>query len=138
MSMYPPELIQPFRDELTRIGAKELMTPAEVDAWIDEKGTGLLVINSVCGCAAGAARPAVAMAMRHGKKPARFATVFAGQDKEATSRARERFVGIPPSSPSMALVKDGKVVGFVHRHQIERRSPEEIANDLVGLFEQHA
>ena len=138
MSMYPPELVQPFRDELTRLGAQELMTPAAVDAWIDAPGLGLLVVNSVCGCAAGAARPGVALAMRHAKRPARLATVFAGQDREATARARERFVGVPPSSPALALVKDGKLVGFVHRHQIERRSPDEIANDLIGLFEANA
>lgn len=135
--MYDPELVQPFREELTRIGAKELLTPAEVDAWMAQGGSGLLVINSVCGCAAGSARPAVALAMQHQKRPARFATVFAGQDKEATARAREHFTGVPPSSPSVALVKDGKLVAFLPRHRIERRSPEDIATDLVAMFDQH-
>ncbi|MCA8966439.1 MAG: BrxA/BrxB family bacilliredoxin [Planctomycetes bacterium] len=135
--MYDPELIRPFREELTRIGAKELLTAPEVDAWLAEGGSGLLVINSVCGCAAGSARPGVGIAMQHPTRPERFATVFAGQDKEATAQARAHFADVPPSSPSIALVVDGKLVDFLPRHRIERRMPQEIAQDLVAMFEKH-
>ncbi len=135
--MYDPELVRPFREELTRIGAQELLTPADVDAWMAQGGSGLLVINSVCGCAAGSARPAVGMAMQHARRPARFATVFAGQDKEATARAREHFAAVPPSSPSVALVVDGKLVDFLPRSRIERRMPGDIAEDLVAMFDKH-
>ena len=135
--MYDPELIRPMREELTRIGAQELLSSTDVDSWIADDASGLLVINSVCGCAAGAARPGVAQAMQNAKKPARFATVFAGQDKDATARAREHFASVPPSSPSVALVKDGKLVDFLPRQRIEGRSPDQIAADLTAMFDAH-
>lgn len=136
--MYDPDMVRPMREELTTIGFTELTTPAAVDAWMDDKGhTGLLVINSVCGCAAGMARPGVRMALQQGTKPQRLATVFAGQDKDATAKARGRFAHIPPSSPSMALVKDGQVVDFLPRHRIEGRSAEQVCSDLVAMFQKH-
>jgi putative YphP/YqiW family bacilliredoxin len=136
--MYDPELIRPMREELTSAGFRELKTPDEVNAWIDDKSaTGLLVINSVCGCAAGMARPGVRMAIEHGSHPHRLATVFAGQDREATAQARARFSQVPPSSPSMALFKDGELVEFLPRHRIEGRSAEEVRDDLVAMFEKH-
>lgn len=135
--MYPPELVQPMREELTSVGFEELSTAADVDRWIDEKASGLLVINSVCGCAAGMARPGVKAAITHANKPDRIATVFAGQDKEATAQARSRFAHIPPSSPSMALFKDGEVVDFLPRHRIEGRSADEVCGDLVAMFDKH-
>lgn len=136
--MYDPTLIQPMRDELTRIGARELLDAAAVDQWVTQnKGTGLLVINSVCGCAAGMARPGVALAMRHASRPRHFATVFAGQDKEATARARSHITNLPPSSPSMALFKDGKLVDFLPRLRIEGRSAQDVANDLIAMFDKH-
>jgi putative YphP/YqiW family bacilliredoxin len=135
--MYDPQLIQPMREELTSAGFHELTTAADVDKWIDDKQSGLLVINSVCGCAAGMARPGVRMAIQHGTKPSRLATVFAGQDKEATAQARSRFGHIPPSSPSMALFKDGAVVDFLPRHRIEGRSAEDVSSDLVAMFDKH-
>lgn len=136
--MYDPELVQPMREELTRLGAEELMTPEAVDTWVaDRERTGLLVVNSVCGCAAGMARPGVALALQHQKRPERLATVFAGQDREATARARQHFGGIPPSSPSMALFKNGQVVAFLPRHRIEGRSAEDVGAELAAMFEQH-
>ena len=135
---YDPQLVAPMRAELTQAGAQELTNPTEVDQFMDNKtGTALLVVNSVCGCAAGGARPAVALALEHSTKPDRVATVFAGQDVEATQRAREHFADFPPSSPSMALLKDGLVVHFVPRHMIEGRSAQEIAFDLVEAFDKH-
>jgi putative YphP/YqiW family bacilliredoxin len=135
--MYPPELVQPMREELTQLGAEELMTPEAVDTWVADQGSGLLVVNSVCGCAAGMARPGVGIAMQHARRPARLATVFAGQDREATARARGHFGQIPPSSPSMALFKDGKLVDFLPRHKIEGRTAQDVAGDLVAMFEKH-
>jgi len=135
--MYDPELVRPMREELTSIGFQELTTPQSVDAWLDAKQSGLLVINSVCGCAAGMARPGVRMALQHRTKPQRLATVFAGQDKEATAKARGRFAHIPPSSPSMAIVKDGQVVDFLPRHRIEGRSAEQVRDELVAMFDKH-
>ena len=126
-----------MREELTSIGAQELLSATDVDTWMADSESGLLVINSVCGCAAGAARPGIAMAMQSAKKPARFATVFAGQDKDATAKAREHFGEVPPSSPSVALVKDGKLVDFLPRQRIEGRSPDQIAGDLTAMFDQH-
>jgi len=126
-----------MREELTSVGFEELSTAADVDRWIDEKASGLLVINSVCGCAAGMARPGVKAAITHANKPDRIATVFAGQDKEATAQARSRFAHIPPSSPSMALFKDGEVVDFLPRHRIEGRSADEVCGDLVAMFDKH-
>lgn len=127
-----------MREELTRIGFQELLTPGDVDGWVDDAAkTGLLVINSVCGCAAGMARPGVRMALQHGRRPQRLATVFAGQDKDATAKARGRFAHIPPSSPSVALFKNGVVVDFLPRHRIEGRSAEQVCADLVAMFDKH-
>ncbi len=132
---YSPMLVKPMREELTAAGVKELTTAAEVEAWMNEKtGTAMLVVNSVCGCAAGAARPAVRLAMQSADRPDRVATVFAGQDLEATARARAQFADIPPSSPSIALFKDGELVYFVPRHRIEGRSAQQLADDLAGAF----
>jgi putative YphP/YqiW family bacilliredoxin len=135
---YDPMLVAPMREELTRLGVQELLTAGEVDDWFGQQsGSGLLVINSVCGCAAGQARPSVALAMQHQNRPDRMATVFAGQDLEATARAREHFAEFPPSSPSMILVADGELVHFVPRHRIESRSAEEIASELTEAFDRH-
>jgi putative YphP/YqiW family bacilliredoxin len=133
-------MVQPMRDELTRIGFKELRTPEEVVEALEgegKNGTALIVVNSVCGCAAGLARPAVAKALTHEKKPDHLYTVFAGQDKEATAKAREYFEGEPPSSPSFDLMKDGKLVHMIHRHQIEDRGLDEIAADLTAAFDKY-
>ncbi|GGJ05916.1 UPF0403 protein YqiW [Alicyclobacillus cellulosilyticus] len=131
-------MIQPMREELTQIGFQELRTPEEVDAVLQQKtGTTLIVVNSVCGCAGGIARPGVAMALQGDKRPDRLVTVFAGQDKEATARAREYFEGLPPSSPSMFLFKDGKLVAALHRSDIEGTSPEHVAARLREWFEQY-
>jgi putative YphP/YqiW family bacilliredoxin len=125
-----------MREELTEIGVKEVKTPSEVDVMMEESKTGttLLVINSVCGCAAGNARPAVRIALGHEKTPDRIYTVFAGQDKEATSRAREYFSDYPPSSPSFAFFKDGEIKAMVPRHRVEGRSANEVADDLIMVF----
>lgn len=134
--MYPEPLLIPMRHELTRLGIEEWRTADAVDAALAEhKGTTMVVVNSVCGCAARNARPAVAMAMAHEKKPASAASVFAGQDREATERARDYFVGYPPSSPSIALIKDGEVVFMLERHRIEGRGAPEIAAELTRAFE---
>ena len=133
---YDPMMVQPMREELTRIGVKELRTPAEVDAFLTPKtGTTLLVINSVCGCAAGNARPGIRLALDHQAKPDRVATVFAGQDLEATAKARTYFPQFPPSSPSFVFLKDGKPAHYIPRHQIEGRDPLSVANDLIKSFE---
>lgn len=133
---YMLDMVQPMRDELTRLGIKELRTPEEVQEHLpNAKGTTLVVVNSVCGCAAGQARPGVAQALQHDVTPDNLYTVFAGQDKEATAQAREYFAPYPPSSPSIALMKDGKLVHFIERHQIENRSAEEIAGDLTAAFD---
>lgn len=134
--MFPEEMIRPMRQELTSIGFSELLTPDDVDrALKSEKGTVLVVVNSVCGCAAGRARPAVARALSNSSKPDKLATVFAGQDREATERARTYFTGYPPSSPSIALMRDGKLVFMLERHQIEGRDSFAIANDLTQAFD---
>ena len=134
---YPEPLVSPMREELTRLGVEELRTAADVDRAMDEaaEGTTLAVINSVCGCAAANARPAVAMARGIETQPDHYVTVFAGQDLEATARLREHLVGIPPSSPFMALLKDGDPVFVLERRHIEGRSASAIAHDLVGAFE---
>ncbi|ACT03756.1 BrxA/BrxB family bacilliredoxin [Paenibacillus sp. JDR-2] len=133
---YMLDMVQPMRDDLTRIGIQELRTPEEVaDAIPDAKGTTLVVVNSVCGCAAGQCRPGVAEALQHDITPDHLYTVFAGQDKEATAKAREYFAPYPPSSPSIALMKDGELVHFIERHQIENRSAAEIAADLTEAFD---
>lgn len=135
---YDERLVAPMRAELTRLGVTELKTVADVDAALGNPGgTQLLVVNSVCGCAAGAARPAIALALQHPVRPASALTVFAGQDLEATARARSYVADYQPSSPSVALLKDGEVVFFLHRYQIEGRGPEAIAADLVAAFDQH-
>jgi putative YphP/YqiW family bacilliredoxin len=132
---YPELLIRPMREELTRLGVEELKSAEAVDRVVQEDGTTLVVVNSVCGCAARMARPAVAMALQHSTRPDRATTVFAGQDVEATARARGYFHGYPPSSPSIALLKDGELVYMMERHQIEGRDADQIAEDLVGAFD---
>jgi len=135
---YMRDMIQPMRDELTRLGIKELRTPEEVVEHFEQaKGTALVIVNSVCGCAAGQCRPGVAKALQHDVKPDHLFTVFAGQDKEATAKAREYFAPYPPSSPSIALLKDGELVHMIERHQIENRSADEIAADLTRAFDEH-
>jgi putative YphP/YqiW family bacilliredoxin len=135
---YPEMMIAPMRKDLVRIGFQELKTAEEVDAVLGtEKRTTLLVVNSMCGCAAGAMRPAVYLSLQGDTKPEMLTTVFAGQDMEATERAREYIAGYPPSSPSVALFKDGELVYFMERHQIERRYPEEIAADLRAAYATH-
>src|SRR6187551_774904 len=134
--MYDERFVTPMRQELTRLGVEELRTAADVDARLKQTpGTTLVVVNSVCGCAARNARPAVASALRHAVKPDHLATVFAGQDVEATAKARSYFTGYPPSSPSIGLLKDGHVVFMLERWQIEGRSSDAIANDLVEAFD---
>lgn len=133
---YMRDMVQPMRDELTVLGIQELRTPEEVEEMLpNAKGTALVVVNSVCGCAAGQCRPGVAKALQHDVTPDHLFTVFAGQDKEATAKAREYFAPYPPSSPSIALMKDGELVHFIERHQIEDRSAEEIAADLTSAFD---
>jgi putative YphP/YqiW family bacilliredoxin len=136
--MYDERFVTPMRQELTRLGVEELRTASEVDETLkDAKGTTLVVVNSVCGCAARNARPAVASAIQHSIKPDRLTTVFAGQDVEAADRARAYFTGYPPSSPQIGLLKDGKLVFMLERYQIEGRSADEIARDLTGAFDQY-
>ncbi len=135
--MYPPELTAPMRQELVDMGVQDLTTPEQVDSLVKGEGTALVVINSVCGCAAGNARPGVAMALNNDTLPQRMGTVFAGVDKEATDRARDHIVGYPPSSPSIALFKNGEPVFVLERHMIEGRGPQEIAYDLVEAFDKH-
>ena len=135
---YDPRLVQPMRDEMVTMGFTELMTPAEVDGFMaEESGTALLVVNSVCGCAAGMARPGVRLALSDAPTPDRLGTVFAGQDLDAVARARGYFAEYPPSSPSMALFRDGELVHFVPRHQIEGRSAEQVADELKRALEEH-
>jgi bacilliredoxin len=136
--MYDERLVTPMRQELTRLGVKELRTVDEVDRELqDANGTTLVVVNSVCGCSARMARPAVAIALENPIKPAKLTTVFAGQDADATQRAREYFTGYPPSSPQIALFKDGDLVFMLERWQIEGRPAEEIAHDLVNAFNRY-
>ncbi len=137
--MYPEQLVAPMRTDLTSAGFKELKTPEQVESELTgHKGTTLLVINSVCGCAAGAARPGIKWALQNSdKKPAALATVFAGVDKEAVAKAREFTLPYPPSSPSIALFKDGELVHFVERHHIEGRNAQMIGQHLVEVFEEY-
>ncbi|MEX2178867.1 MAG: BrxA/BrxB family bacilliredoxin [Gemmatimonadaceae bacterium] len=136
--MYPEQMLAPMRAELTGIGFSELRTPDEVDRELTAKGTALVVVNSICGCAARMARPAVRMALGESTaRPQRLTTVFAGQDRAATDRARGYFTGYPPSSPSIALLRDGQIVFMLERWQIEGRSAPEIASDLKGALEEH-
>src|SRR6058998_4112530 len=134
--MYDPQLVQPMREELTLIGFQELRTPDEVDAALGAtKDTTLVVVNSVCGCAARNARPAARLALQYPKRPERLLTAFAGQDAEATARVRSYFTGYPPSSPQIALFKDGKLVFMLERRNIEGRNARDIAADLMAAFE---
>jgi putative YphP/YqiW family bacilliredoxin len=134
---YPEEVIRPMREELTRLGVEELRTPEAVDETLQNApGTVMVVVNSICGCAAGKARPGIAIALQHDIRPDKVATVFAGGDIEATERARSYFTGYLPSSPSIGLLKDGKLVYMMERHQIEGRGPEQIAEELKQAFEQ--
>ena len=134
--MYPPELTNPIRDEVAQIGLTELKTPAEVDSALTKPGTALVFVNSICGCAAGGARPGLFMALQQtAKKPTQVTTVFAGVDKDATAKARSYFAEYPASSQSAALLKDGEVVWVLHRHQIEGRHPEQIAQQFKAAFE---
>jgi putative YphP/YqiW family bacilliredoxin len=135
---YPEFLIEPMREELTRLGVKETRTPEELEAVVRETpGTVMVVVNSVCGCAAGKARPGIAMALRHGVLPDKVVTVFAGADIDATERAREMFTGYAPSSPSIGLLKNGQIVYMLQRHQIEGRDAPAIAQELTGAFDKH-
>lgn len=134
---YPEFLIAPMREELTDVGFTELRTAADVDRAVAEKGTTMVVVNSVCGCAAGKARPGIAHAMQHATRPDRAVTVFAGADIEATDRARSYFTGYPPSSPSVAILRDGKLVYIMERHQIEGNTAEGIAAALTAAFDKY-
>lgn len=132
---YPEMMVRPMREDLVRVGFTELRTPADVDTILgSEKRTTLVAVNSVCGCAAAMMRPAVYLSLQGEKRPEVLTTVFAGQDMDATDRARDYIVGYPPSSPSMALFKDGELVYFMGRHQIEGRHPEDIAADLREAY----
>ena len=128
-------LVQPMKDELTAVGFEQLETPEEVDAAMNRKGTTLVVVNSVCGCAAGSARPSVKAAIRHSVKPDHLVTVFAGQDIEAVQRVREFLKDQPPSSPAIAMLKDGELIAMIHRHQIESYPASAITDALTGAFE---
>ncbi len=135
---YPELMIRPMREELARLGVEEWKTPEQVDEGIrNSKGTVMVVVNSVCGCAAGKARPGIAMALRHEVKPDKVATVFAGADIEATEKARAYFKGHQPSSPSVAILRDGQLVYMLERSQIENRGPQQIAEELTRAFDQH-
>mgnify|MGYP006273897505 CR=1 FL=1 len=134
---YPEMMVQPMREDLVSIGVQELKTPEDVDAFLEDKsGPAMIVVNSVCGCAAGMARPAVALALQHEKRPDRVATVFAGQDVDATARAREHFADLPPSSPSILVLNNGQLVDYVPRHRIENRDAHAIAKDLTEVFDE--
>ena len=135
--MYPEEIVAPMKSELTEIGFNELLTAEAVDNLMNEKsGTALIMVNSVCGCAAANARPAVRMAIDNVKKPNKLTTVFAGVDQDAVAQARKYFLPYPPSSPSIALMKDGKLVHFIERHHIEGRPAELIAENLKAAFDE--
>lgn len=134
---YPEYFVAPMRQELVDLGARECRTPAEVDEVLKKRGTVMMVVNSVCGCAAGKARPGIALALQHEHRPATVATVFAGADIEATERARQHMTGFPPSSPSIGLFRDGKLVYMVERRDIEQRTAEGIADLLTLAFDKH-
>ena len=138
MPMYPEVMVIPMREELTRLGIEELLTPQEVDRALQGRtGTTMVIVNSICGCAAGRMRPAVRMAMQNAARPDRAYSVFAGQEKEATDRARTYFTGYPPSSPSIAILRDGQLVYMMPRRDIESREAPAIAADLKAAFDQH-
>ena len=135
--MYPPELVQPMKDDLTAVGFEQLTNSAEVDQAINEAaGTMLVVVNSVCGCAAGNMRPGVKLSLHHDKKPNKLTTVFAGVETDAVAQARKYFLPYPPSSPSIALFKDGKLVHFLERHHIEGGSAQMIAANLAAAYDE--
>jgi len=135
--MYPEIMLIPMREELTRAGVKEARTAAEVDAALAQPGTTMLVVNSICGCAAGKMRPAVRMALQHTTAPSQSVTVFAGQDAEATQRARDYFAGNPPSSPAIALLRDGQLIYLMQRSAIESSTAPAIAQELTRAFDVH-
>jgi putative YphP/YqiW family bacilliredoxin len=135
---YSELMIRPMREELTRIGVEELRTPEQVDDLLsNSKGTVMVVVNSICGCAAGKARPGIAQALQHDVKPEKVATVFAGADIEATEKARSYFTGYAPSSPSIGLLKDGQLVWMMERREIEGKGASEVATELKRAFDQH-
>jgi putative YphP/YqiW family bacilliredoxin len=135
---YSEMMVKPMREEVTRLGVRELRTVEDVDAALGPgEGTVLVFVNSICGCAAGMARPALTQALRHPVRPQHLYTVFAGQDLDAAARARSYFADFQPSSPSVALLRDGEVVHFVHRHMIEGRSPDTIAAGLIAAFDKY-
>lgn len=135
---YSELMIRPMREELTRIGVEELRTPEDVKKTLeDSKGTVMVVVNSICGCAAGKARPGIARALQHSVRPDKVGTVFAGADIEATEKARSYFTGYEPSSPSIALLKDGQLVYMMERRQIEGKDASQVASELIQAFDQH-
>jgi putative YphP/YqiW family bacilliredoxin len=134
--MYPEEMVAPMKEDLTSVGFDELLTPEQVDEAVQGEGTVLVMVNSVCGCAAANARPAVKLASKHSKNPDKLTTVFAGVDSEAVAQARKHMLPYPPSSPSIALFKDGKLVHFIERHHIEGRPAEMIAENLTSAFDE--
>ena len=134
---YSELMIRPMREELTRIGVEELRTPEDVDKTVNSEGTVMVVVNSICGCAAGKARPGIAQALQHSVRPDKVATVFAGADIEATEKARSYFTGYEPSSPSIALLKDGKLVWMLERRQIEGKDASQVASDLTLAVDQY-
>ena len=136
MSTYPEYMVAPMREDLTKAGYEQLMTPEEVEKAITQKGTVLLMVNSVCGCAAANARPAAKIATTGNKRPEKFVTVFAGMEKAAVEKARSYMLPYPPSSPAIALFKDGKLVHMIERHQIEGRPAQAIADNLATAFDQ--
>jgi putative YphP/YqiW family bacilliredoxin len=133
--MYDPDLVRPMRQEVTSLGLKELLTPQDVDAAVQKPGTTLIFVNSVCGCAAGGARPGLRLSMMHKKKPDQMVTVFAGMETQAVEKAREYFRPYRPSSPQIALLKDGKLVKMIQRQDIEGKDPSIIARDLTEAFD---
>jgi putative YphP/YqiW family bacilliredoxin len=135
--MYPAELVKPMREDLTNVGFEELHTTEAVDNALAKEGTTLVVVNSVCGCAAANARPGARMSLQNAKRPSNLVTVFAGVDKDATDKAREYMIPFPPSSPSMALFKDGELVHMLERHHIEGRPAELIAENLMDAYNEH-
>ena len=135
--MYPEFFVSPMREELTRLGVVEWRTSEDVDRGVQADGIVMVIVNSVCGCAAGRARPGVSLALKHSLKPDLVATVFAGADIEATERARSYFTGYPPSSPAVALLQNGKIVHMLERHQIENKEAEGIALELTAAFDKH-
>ncbi|QXE00352.1 BrxA/BrxB family bacilliredoxin [Terribacillus sp. DMT04] len=135
--MFMNDIVTTARKDLTDAGYVEMTTPEEVDSTLKKEGTTLVMVNSVCGCAGGIARPAAAHSLHYDKRPDQLVTVFAGQDKDATAKAREYFTGFPPSSPSFAFMKDGEIVTMIERHDIEGHEPMEVVNKLQSLFDEH-